>query len=100
METIFLFKPQRGQGNSTRPPSTHPRAKKNFEVGLASMMTNIQFRRTENHFQDRQRNNIMKMNNDNHLFTPRDKTNNFYKLSRERYEGLINKSIQKDYKKM
>ena len=45
------------------------------------------------------RDDIKKINNDNHLFIPADKTSNFYKLSKDQYEGLINKSIHKEYKK-
>ena len=60
------------------------------------MITNIKFRRTKNHFQYKLRNNIKKINNDNHFFIPADKTSNFYKLSKDQYEGLINKSIHKE----
>ena len=84
--------------NSTRPPP-HILELKTFEEGLASMITNIKFRRTKNHFQYKLRNNIKKINNDNHLFIPADKTSDFYKLSKDQYEGLINKSIHKKYKK-
>ena len=81
--------------NSTRPPSHIPELK-NFEEGLTSMITNIKFRRTKNHFQNKLRNDIKRINNDNHLFIPADKTSNFYKLSKDQYEGLINKRIQKN----
>ena len=59
------------------------------------MITNIKFRRTKNHFQNKLRNDIKRINKDNHLFIPADKTSNFYKLSKDQYEGLINKRIQK-----
>ena len=85
--------------NSTRPPPHIPELK-NFEEGLASMITNIKFRRTKNHFQYKLRDDIKKSNNDNHLFIPADKTSNFYKLSRDQNEGLINKSVHKEYKKI
>ena len=43
---------------------------------------------------------IFRKKNDSYLIIPADKTNNYYKLSKEQYEGLINKSIQKGYKKI
>ena len=64
------------------------------------MNTNIKFRRTKNHFKNKLRSDIKKINNDNHLFIPADKTSKFYKLSKDQYEGLINKSIHKRYKKI
>ena len=63
------------------------------------MITNIKFRRTKNHFQNKLRDDIKKINYAKYLFIPTDKTSNFYKLSKDQYEGLINKSIHKEYKK-
>ena len=72
---------------------------KEFEDGLTSIIEKIKFRKVYNTFQQKLRKDITKIKNDNHLLIPADKTNNYYKFNSEQYETLLNKSIQKEYKK-
>ena len=84
--------------NSTRPPPFIPELKE-FEDGLTSIIEKIKFRKVNNTFQQKLRKDITKIKYYNHLLIPADKTNNYYKLKSEQHETLLNKSIQKEYKK-
>ena len=65
-------------------------------------MTMIWFRHALNHIQNKMQKDLNHINNDDHLYKPADKTNNYYRVKPADYEQLLEKSIHrnnKNYKK-
>ena len=84
--------------NSYNNPPSIPELKQ-FEDGLISIVKNVQFRQVKNTFQNKIREDTKNIKKDSNLFVPADKTHNFYKLTKEQYNHLLDKEIQKEYKK-
>ena len=72
---------------------------KDFEDCMISIIQNITFKRTQCQFQRDLQDNIVAVNNDDHLFVKADKTTNFYKLDIPNYRRLLEANITKTYKK-
>ena len=72
---------------------------KNFEHDFIKLVSSIEFRNPSNPFQDKLKSTCESINSDSKLIIPADKTTNFYRLEPEMYENLLEKNIQKDYKK-
>ena len=66
-----------------------------FEKDLFKIVEKIKFRKINCEFQDKLNSDI----NDIKSLTLGDKTSNFYKITKEKYEQLIHNSITKTYKK-
>ena len=72
---------------------------KTFEDKMRQMITDIKFKKSDNAFQTSLRNEIKTIQNDNKILTKADKTSNFYKMEPREYSKLLDRNIQKNYKK-
>ena len=72
---------------------------KEFEEKMLSLVQNIEFRNTSSEFQKKLARDIHKIQKDNMLFVPADKTNNFYRVTPASYKQLLKTNITKTYKK-
>ena len=66
---------------------------------MLELIQNIKFRKTNNSLQTQMRKDIKTIINSEEIFVPADKTTNFYKLKQNKYNELILKNINKEYKK-
>ena len=83
---------------STKPAPIVPELK-DFEEGLLNIIQTIKFNNVNDEFQNKLKEDIKDINNENNLYIKADKTTNFYKISPEDYTKLLEKNIQKEYKK-
>ena len=72
---------------------------KDFEEGLVNMIQNVKFREVRNKFQQQLKSDLIKINKDDHLYVPADKTNNYYCVKLETYNRLMKTATEKEYKK-
>ena len=70
-----------------------------FEKNLFKIVENIKFRKINCEFQDKINSDIKNIKSSKKMLTPADKTSNFYKLTKAKYEQLLHNSITKTYKK-
>ena len=70
-----------------------------FENDLYDMIRKIKFRRYTNNFQESMKKDIKEIKKSKDLIVAADKTSNFYKIKPNEYSQLIQKNINKDYKK-
>ena len=66
---------------------------------LDKIVENIKFRKINCEFQDKINSDIKNIKSSKKMLTPADKTSNFYKLNKWKYEQLLHNSITKTYKK-
>ena len=64
-----------------------------FENKLISLVKNVKFKKVRNHFQDQLKQDLKRMKPSNKPITFADKTTNMYRLTREKYEKILNDSI-------
>ena len=72
---------------------------KEFEDKMLTLVQNIEFRDTNCEFQKKLSRDIKMIKQENKLFVPADKTNNFYRVSPEAYKQLLKTNVTKSYKK-
>ena len=84
--------------NSTA-ASPHVKELKEFEDKLGDMINNIKQKDYKNSFQIKLKNDTQNIARENKLIIPADKTHNFYKVDEAKYDELLQKHINKDYKK-
>ena len=72
---------------------------KHFEDGLSKLTQNLEFKPRSNQFQAGLKKEINKVNKSNKVYVPADKTSNTYLLEPQKYKDLLDKNVQKDYKK-
>jgi hypothetical protein len=84
--------------NSRRSPPVINEMKP-FEDRLKHLISNVEFQKQDNNFQRQLRNNIKDIKQEKKVFIKADKTNNYYKMEPKDYEKLLEKNIQKNYKK-
>ena len=72
---------------------------KDFEDALAELTKNINFKDHRNNFQNKLKKDVKDVEKENRLIISADKTSNYYKIEKEAYDDLLQKSITKDYKK-
>ena len=70
-----------------------------FEKDLFKIVEKIKFRKINCEFQDKLNSDIKGIKSSRKTLTPADKTSNFYKITKEKYEQLLHNSITKTYKK-
>ena len=63
------------------------------------MIKNLEFKRVNNKFQSKLRNDIRQIRRSNNLFMSADKSRNIYKVSKARYERMAHENVTKAYKK-
>ena len=62
------------------------------------MISKVQFRRVNNDFQKRLRNDIRSIHSSKKVFVFADKTRNIYEMEKSHYEKLLTDNITKSYK--
>lgn len=72
---------------------------KQFEDDLFSLIKEIKFQPIRNKFQHQIKSDIKKITQSKEVFVKADKSDNFYKISKEEYDKLLLENITKDYKK-
>ena len=84
--------------NSTCPP---PKVDEldNLQNMLYDLIINIKFRKHSSQFQNKLKDDIKEIVKEKRMFIPADKTTNFYKVTKEKHTELLEKSINKEYKK-
>ena len=70
-----------------------------FERDLFKMVEKIKFRKINCEFQNKHNSDIKGIKSSRKMLTPADKTSNFYKITKEKYEHLLHNSISKTYEK-
>ena len=70
-----------------------------FESRMTELVGNIEFHERSNDFQKELNEDLKKVIDDDHLTVKADKTTNFYRMKPRDYKELLDKNIQKDYKK-
>ena len=71
---------------------------RSFEEDMSRMIENIKFRKVDNCFQKKLRQDIQTLKKSDKLYIPADKTRNFYKLDTDEYHKLLRENITKSYK--
>ena len=72
---------------------------KNFEDGLINLVKDITFENRHNTFQNKLEKDIKEIKNEKRIFVAGDKSTNFHKMTPQKYNQLLDKSVQKEYKK-
>ena len=72
---------------------------KGFEDDMLKMIQSIQFRKINNPFLLKLKNDIDRIENESKLLIPADKTTNIYKLETPVYNELLERNVTKSYKK-
>ena len=89
-------------------PDKRPKKKETFQfrslplqMGLHNLVKTLKFRKSPgtNSFQQKLRKDSTEIKKEKKLIIPADKTSNFYKVEKENYEKILEKSIHKKYKK-
>ena len=70
-----------------------------FETKLENLLTGIKFGRLPNLFQKKVRRDQNRIREENRLYVKGDKTSNIYLMEAEDYCNLVDKEVQKEYKK-
>ena len=73
---------------------------KEFEHGIYDLVKSVKFQQhTNSNLQNTMKKSMREMKNSTEMYVSADKTANFYKVKPEKYQELLTKSINKDYKK-
>ena len=80
-------------------PAPQVKELKFFEDGLINLAKEIKFEYKHNHFQTKLNKDVKEIKNENRVLVAGDKSTNFHKMAPQKYTELLDKSIQKDYKK-
>ena len=72
---------------------------KEFREGLLKIVKNVEFKNADNDFLNNLNEICNSIDEEKKIILPADKTTNFYKITETKYNELINKNIQKEYKK-
>ena len=70
-----------------------------FEKDLCKLVEKIKFRKINCEFQDKLNSDMKDIKSSMKTLTPTDKTSNFYKMTKEKYEQLLHNSITNTYEK-
>ena len=73
---------------------------KEFEGEFAKLVKNIQFGRSPNNFQKQLKQDENKIKAENRVFVKADKSTNYYKMEGNDYKKLVEKEVQKEYRKV
>ena len=73
---------------------------KHFENSMYELVKDVKFKHNvSNTLQNTLKHNMNEMKKEKRLYVAADKTNNFYKLSNEKYQEMMTQNITKEYKK-
>ena len=70
-----------------------------FEEDLTDLIKNIEFKTVKNEFQDKLKEEKDFIKNESKIFVAADKTTNFYLIEPKEYQEIVDKNVQKEYKK-
>ena len=84
--------------NTTNPPPLVAELDELQDM-LYDLVVGIKFKKYSNEFQNKLKKDIKKIATENKIFVAADKTTNFYKVTKEKHDELLEKEINKDYKK-
>ena len=70
-----------------------------FEKDLFKIVEKIKFRKINCEFQDKLNSDIERIKSSRKTLTLADTTSNFYKITKQKYEQLLHKSITMTYRK-
>jgi hypothetical protein len=79
--------------------TNHPPKVDELQDMLYDLVVGIKFRKYSNQFQKQLKEDIKKIVDEKRMFISADKTINLYKVTKEKHKELLNKHINKDYKK-
>ena len=80
-------------------PAPHVKELKEFEDKFMSLVKGIKFGKQLNHFQQKLREDVKKIKQENRVHIKGDKSNNYYKMESKEYKKLVEKEIHKEYRK-
>ena len=86
-----------GLNTSKVPPNI--KELKHLQDGLCEIAKNLEFRDVSNQFQNKLKDDLKEIQNEEKAVIPADKTRNYYKMEKDNYNELLNSNITKDYKK-
>ena len=69
-----------------------------FEEEMYDMVRSIKFRKVENDFQKKLKNDVQEIRRSNKIFVHADKTTNIYKVTKDEYRKIVNENVTKNYK--
>ena len=73
---------------------------KNFENDMFDLVKNVKFKQNmQNTLQNTLKQHMNEMKREDRLYVAADKTNNYYKVSKETYKELMMQNVNKEYKK-
>ena len=101
---LFFLKPQTSQkkenyGFKSQKTPTAMDELKPFEDDLIDMIKNIEFKKVDNPFRKKLKNEQDFIKNETKIFVAADKTTNFYLIEPKEYQEIVDKNVQKEYKK-
>ena len=70
-----------------------------FEEDMLKMIQNIEFRKTDNEFQRKMREDVKAIKQCGKVVVPADKSTNLYKMDKDTYENHLTNNITKAYRK-
>ena len=73
---------------------------KEFENDIQTMIESMKFRSAQNKFQKMLKDDFKLINSSKNIFLSADKTQNFYKITKEDYEKILHKNVTKSTKKL
>ena len=80
-------------------PAPFVKELKQFEDGLINLVKDITFENRHNNFQTKLKKDMKEIRNETRVFVAGDKSTNFHKMAPQKYNEMLEKSIQKEYKK-
>ena len=85
---------------SQKPAPSVPELK-GFEEGLYGLVAGIKYKegKSKSSFQCKLNNELKDIRKEKRVFVAADKSSNFYKMTPETYNGLLEKAVHKDFKK-
>ena len=83
---------------NTTNPAPFVKELKPLEDALCDLLKNIEFRKVNNHFQRKLKEDLTKLKNDDRVIIAADKTTNHYAVEKSDYHEHLHKSVTNDYK--
>ena len=105
-KAFFYLKPEEKPNSkenfgfkSTNPAPSVPELR-NFEMELINLSKNLKFGKRTSHFQQNLKKEVSSIKASTKPLIKADKSTNFYKMDPNKYNSLVEKEIQKEYKKI
>ena len=86
-------------GFKSTDPAPHVPELKVFEDKFMCFVKNLKFTNQSNHFQQKLKKDEQMIKQENKAMIKGDKSNNFYKMESKDYKELVEKEVQKEYRK-